>query len=78
MSAVDTDVIIDFFRDIPPAADVLSELISREQAALAAVSVFELYPGVEEAKRLREIETLIQELIVLPLNDLTLYNPHRR
>ncbi len=66
--AVDTDVIIDFFRDISPAADVLSELISREQAALTAVSVFELYAGVERPKRLREIETLIQELIVLPLN----------
>jgi predicted nucleic acid-binding protein len=56
--AVDTDVIIDFFRDISPAAEVLSELISREQAALTAVSVFELYAGVEGAKRLREIETL--------------------
>ena len=68
--AVDTDVIIDFFRDVSPVADVLSELISREQAALTSVSVFELYAGVEGAKRLREIETLIQELIVLPLNAL--------
>ena len=40
--AVDTDIIIDFFRDISPATDVLSELISREQAALTAVSAFEL------------------------------------
>jgi predicted nucleic acid-binding protein len=66
--AVDTDVIIDFFRNTSPAADVLSELISREEAALTVVSVFELYAGVEGAKRLRQIETLIQELIVLPLN----------
>ena len=66
--AVDTDVIIDFFRDISPAAEVLSELISREEAALTAVSVFELYAGVEGPKRVRQIETLIQELIVLPLN----------
>ena len=68
--AVDTDVVIDFFRDVSPAADVLSELISREQAALTAVSVFELYAGVEGAKRLRQIETLLQELIVFPLNSL--------
>ena len=65
---VDTDVIIDFFRDISPSADVLSELIPRGIAGLTAISVFELYAGVEGVKRLKQIETLIQELIVLPLN----------
>jgi tRNA(fMet)-specific endonuclease VapC len=65
---VDTDVIIDFFRDISPAAGVFSELISSERAAITAISVFELYAGVEGAKRLREIETLVQEIIILPLN----------
>ena len=65
---VDTDVIIDFFRDISPAASVFSELISLEKAATAAISVFELYAGVEGAKRLRQIETLVQELTILPLN----------
>ena len=65
---VDTDVIIDFFRDISPAASVFSELISLEKAAMAAISVFELYAGVEGAKRLRQIETLVQELTILPLN----------
>jgi tRNA(fMet)-specific endonuclease VapC len=65
---VDTDVIIDFFRDISPAAGVFSELISSERAAITAISVFELYAGVEGAKRLRQIETLVQEIIILPLN----------
>jgi len=68
LTAVDSDVIIDFFRDISPAADVLSELISRERAVLTAVSVFELYAGVEGSKRLKQIETLVQKLMVLPLN----------
>ncbi len=65
---VDTEVIIDFFQDLSPPADVLSELIRHEIAGLTAISVFELYAGVEGAKRLKQIETLIQELIVLPLN----------
>ena len=67
---VDTDVIIDFFRDKSPAADVFAELISLEKAAMTAISVFELYAGIEGAKRLRQIENLVQELIILPLNTL--------
>jgi tRNA(fMet)-specific endonuclease VapC len=65
---VDTDVIIDFFRGISPAADVFAELISSDKAAMTAISVFELYAGIEGAKRLRQIETLVQEITVLPLN----------
>ena len=65
---VDTDVIIDFFRGISPAGDVFSELISLKKAALTVISVFELYAGIEGAKRLRQIETLVQELTLLPLN----------
>jgi predicted nucleic acid-binding protein len=65
---VDTDVIIDFFRNTSPAADVFSELIPLEKAAMTAISVFELYAGVEGAKRLKQIETLVQEITVLPLN----------
>jgi predicted nucleic acid-binding protein len=65
---VDTDVIIDFFRDTSPAADVFSVLIPLEKAAMTAISVFELYAGVEGAKRLKQIETLVQEITVLPLN----------
>jgi len=65
---VDTDIIIDFFRDLPPAADVFSELISRGKAAMTSISVFELYAGVEGAKLLKQIETLVRETPVVPLN----------
>ncbi len=68
MIVVDTDVIIDFFRDISPAVNVFAELISSGKAALTSISVFELYAGIEGAKRLRQIETLVQEITVLPLN----------
>ena len=65
---VDTDVIIDFFTNTPPATEVLSELISREEVALASISVFELYSGVEGKRRLSQIERLIQNLVILPLD----------
>ena len=64
---VDTDIIIDFFRDISPAADVFSELISSEKAATTAISVFELYAGIAGPKRLRQIEALVQQIPILPL-----------
>jgi len=65
---VDTDVIIDFFRDISSAADVFSQLVSLEKAVITVISVFELYVGVEGAQRLRQIETLVQQITILPLN----------
>lgn len=65
---VDTDVLIDFFGNVPPAAKVLAELISRREGALTSISVFELYAGIEGKKRLRQIDALIQYLPVLPLD----------
>jgi len=65
---LDTDVIIDFFSGTGPGVDVVSELIAQERAALTSISVFELYAGIEGKKRLRQIETLIQHLVVYPLN----------
>jgi len=65
---VDTDILIDFFSNVTPGAQVLSILISREEAVLTSVSVFELYAGVEGKRRLKQIETLIQNLMILPLD----------
>lgn len=65
---IDTDVIIDFFAGIAPGAEVVSELISRENAALTSVSVFELYAGVKGKRRLRQVEALIQDLMIFPLD----------
>lgn len=65
---VDTDILIDFFSNVTPGAEVVSILISREEAVLTSVSVFELYAGVEGKRRLKQIETLIQNLMILPLD----------
>ena len=65
---VDTDILIDFFSNVTPGAEVVSTLISRGEAVLTSVSGFELYAGVEGKRRLKQIETLIQNLMILPLD----------
>jgi predicted nucleic acid-binding protein len=65
---IDTDVIIDFFSNISPGAEMVSKLISSEEAAITSVSVFELYAGIKGKRRLKQIETFIQDLITLPLD----------
>jgi predicted nucleic acid-binding protein len=65
---IDTDAIIDFFGNISPGAEVVSELISNGEAVLTSITVFELYAGVEGKRRLSQIETLVRDLMVLPLD----------
>lgn len=65
---LDTDVVIDFFTGISPEAEGVLKLISQEEAALTAISVFELYAGVEGKRRLDQIETFIRDLTILPLD----------
>lgn len=65
---LDTDVVIDFFTGISPEAEGVLKLISQEEAALTAISVFELYAGVEGKKRLDQMETFIRDLTILPLD----------
>ncbi len=65
---LDTDVVIDFFTGIFPEAEGVLKLISQEEAALTAISVFELYAGIEGKRRLGQIETFIRDLTILPLD----------
>jgi tRNA(fMet)-specific endonuclease VapC len=65
---VDTDIVIDFFNGFSPGAEVMSKLISGQEAALTSISVFELYAGIEGKRRLSQIETLIQGVTILPLD----------
>jgi predicted nucleic acid-binding protein len=65
---LDTDVVIDFFTGISPEAEGVLKLISHEEAALTAISVFELYAGIEGKRRLGQIETFIRDLTILPLD----------
>ncbi len=65
---IDTDVIIDFFSGISPGVDIVSKLISQEEAALTSISVFELYAGIEGKRRLNQIEILIRDLTIFSLD----------
>ena len=67
---VDTDVVIDFFNGVSPGAGVMLRLISKQEVALTSISVFELYAGIEGKRRLAQIETLIQSVTILPLDDI--------
>ncbi|MFQ6083254.1 MAG: type II toxin-antitoxin system VapC family toxin [Candidatus Aminicenantia bacterium] len=64
----DTDGIIDFFADIPPFAQVISKLINKDQLAITSISVYELYAGITGKKRLKQIETFIENIFIFPLN----------
>lgn len=68
LTVIDTDAIIDFFANRAPCANVVSELILREEAVLTSISVFELYAGIEGKRRLSQIEALVQNLVILPLD----------
>ncbi len=65
---IDTDAIIDFFGNISPGAEVVFELISKGEAVLTSITVFELYAGIEGKRRLSQIETFIRDLLILPLD----------
>lgn len=64
----DTDVVIDFFTDAPPRAQVVTELLTEKRLAVAAITVFELYAGVRGAKRLKQLESFFAHVPVLPLD----------
>ena len=64
----DTDVVIDFFTDAPPRAQVVTELLTEKRLAVSAITVFELYAGVRGAKRLKQLESFFAHVPVLPLD----------
>lgn len=64
----DTDVIIDFFADVPLYAQVVSELIENNKLAITSISVYELFAGITGSKRLKQIETFIENVYVFPLD----------
>lgn len=64
----DTDVVIDFFTNAPPLAQVLAGLLQESRLAVTAITVFELYAGVRGAKRLKQLETFFERVPVLSLD----------
>ena len=67
MILADTDVLIDFFFGNQPVADGVQSLLEEEKLAVSVVTVFELYAGVEGAKRLNQIELFLGSVMVVPM-----------
>jgi predicted nucleic acid-binding protein len=63
----DTDVVIDFFSGIEPAASTVANLILKDGLALTSVTVFELYAGITGKKRLSQIDDVVSIMPVYPL-----------
>ena len=63
----DTDVIIDFFSGIDPAASAIEQLIDQNRLALTSITVFELYAGIIGKKRIKQIDDLTTIVPVFPL-----------
>jgi tRNA(fMet)-specific endonuclease VapC len=64
----DTDVVLDFFADTPPYAQLLADLLGEGRLAVTAITVFELYAGVIGAKRLKQVEILCETVPVISLD----------
>ena len=63
----DTDIVIDFFSGAEPAASAMADLIQVDRLTLTSITVFELYAGITGKKRLRQINDLITNMQVFPL-----------
>lgn len=64
---VDTDVLVDYLRDHPVAVDYLEGLASIPYVSVLTVA--ELFAGVREGKERRSLETLLETLPVVTLDE---------
>jgi len=66
---VDTDVLIDFFAGVSPAAEAIARLLEEDRLTITTLTVFELACGAQKEEQLRDLELLIQAAQVLPLDE---------
>ena len=63
---VDTDVLVDYLRDHPLAANYLEGLVVIPHVSVLTVA--ELFAGVRDGKERRSLEILLETLQIVPLN----------
>jgi predicted nucleic acid-binding protein len=61
----DTDVLIDYLRDVPLAMEFLRQA---DTVLVSAVSVGELFAGVREGEERIRLDALLQEVDIVPLD----------
>jgi len=67
---VDTDIIIDFFQGVHPQAETIASLIKNNSLAITTITAFELEAGIVGKKRLKAIDLLLSQSIILALDPL--------
>lgn len=65
---VDTDVLIDYLRNVTQAEHYLEKIISNSFCFLSVISVAELYAGIKTEKEQQLIDKMLQIFEVLPIH----------
>ena len=61
---IDTDVLIDYLRELPPAVDYLESL--EEELCTSSIAVAELYAGAREGKDRQGLDSLLSVFEIKP------------
>lgn len=65
LTLADSDVLIDFLRDRPPAAAIVGDLIEAGQLATSTISQFELLAGARTTRQAASFRKLFEALVVV-------------
>jgi len=65
---VDTDVLIDYFAGISPAAEAVERLLREDRLALTTLALFELSCGAQTQEQRQDLEWITQAAHVIPLD----------
>lgn len=65
---IDTDVLIDYLRNVPLAVEFLKNAMNESVCIISAITVAELYAVVREGSERRVLTHFIQEFQIAPMN----------
>ncbi len=63
---IDTDVLVDYLREFPPAVEYLESL--EEDLCTSSIVVAELYGGVREGKERQSLDSLLSVFEIKPID----------
>jgi predicted nucleic acid-binding protein len=69
MIVADSDVLIDYLRATEPSARRVRLEIQTGALATTAVNAFELWAGARAGRTAQRVQTLLDALVILPLDD---------
>ncbi|MCE5319256.1 MAG: type II toxin-antitoxin system VapC family toxin [Parachlamydia sp.] len=63
---MDTDVLVDFLRGVPPAVKYLHKMMADSICYVSTITIAELYAGVRDGKERLILDQFIQEFSIAP------------